>query len=208
MSLHLGENFSQRWRDTPPAVRQSYCDELALISRLLEPETLISQWQFREVDFKQRQRNIIQAAYEQLKQEILAEQARLREERRIAKQARLEARVAQQRAVEQQHIKQLTQQQQQQHEADTRFLQSYSHLLNQQLGLYTLTAKRTALGQSYCLDIQQRLDTLPTPLNDNLKIRLELEAEYHIAQVLKQLKEQLQAAAKEEIEITLAQQHS
>ena len=46
-----------------------------------------------------------------------------------------------------------------------------------------------------------------SPQADDLKTRLELEAEYYIEQTLQQLREKLKAAAQEEIEIILQQQH-
>ena len=98
MPLNIGENFKQRWLNTPETVRQTFCEELEHISRLLEPETVFHKWQHQEALLQQKHRKVIEDAYELLKQELLAEQARLAEERRHKRQAEFEQKLNEKRA--------------------------------------------------------------------------------------------------------------
>ncbi|KAA8733154.1 hypothetical protein F4V57_07955 [Acinetobacter qingfengensis] len=236
MALNIGDNFKQRWLATPEAIRHSYCDELRHICALLEPETQLQKWQYQEAVLQQRQRQITEQAYQQLKKQILAEQARLAEERKRQRQAELEQILAEKRAeqqaellkLEQQeqlklkeqdaYLKQLAQELQQQSLAinqqpiakfDVNQVKQFNVVSEQSTGKYLATTIHDCNNSQIATAIAATdLSPSTSSLNDDLKIRLELEAEYYIEQTLLHLREKLQAAAREEIEIILATQQN
>ena len=190
MALHVGDYFKQRWLEAPHAVRQVYIDELHMVSQLLADDTDVKHWQQQYAIAQQRNQHVIANAYETRKQQILAEQAYRAEQRKRARQAELEQRLEMQRAEQRDieaafwHDEYLQQQRQ------TEYLQQYADVLKQQPVPH---AERfdTRLGEIV--------------LHEDLKTRLEMEAEYYIEQTLQQLRLQLQAAAKEEIEMIIVQ---
>ncbi|MCH4247851.1 MAG: hypothetical protein LKF82_08440 [Acinetobacter populi] len=214
MALNVGENFKQRWLATPESVRQTYCDELKFICALLEPDTQIAKWQHQEVLLQQRNRHRIDQAYSQLKQEILAEQARLAEERKRQRQAALEQALADKRAQQQAEIAAIEAQDRLKEQQQTEYLQQFAKDLQQQVMHQTaVQIARFDVTQVKQFNHNDQNSSTPvdkfssSPQADDLKTRLELEAEYYIEQTLQQLREKLKAAAQEEIEIILQQQH-
>lgn len=213
MALNIGENFKQRWLATPELVRQSYCDELTLIANLLEPDTQIIRWQQQEAIFKQRQRQIIEHAYQQRKAEILAEQARIAEERRQKRQAELEAKLAAKRAAEQAQLYAAKQQEQLKQQQQTEFLQHLAQELaaeHMQQAQQHIARFDVSQAKQFDLSAENSNNSVDKysdfPQAEDLKVRLELEAEYYIENTLQQLRAKLQAAAQEEIALLLAQQ--
>lgn len=213
MALNIGENFKQRWLATPELVRQSYCDELTLIANLLEPDTQIIRWQQQEAIFKQRQRQIIEHAYQQRKAEILAEQARIVEERRQKRQAELEAKLAAKRAAEQAQLHAAQQQEQLKQQQQTAFLQQLAQELaaeHMQQAQQHIARFDVSQAKQFDLSAENSNNSVDKysdfPQAEDLKVRLELEAEYYIENTLQQLRTKLQAAAQEEIALLLAQQ--
>lgn len=214
MALNVGENFKQRWLATPESVRQTYCDELKFICALLEPDTQIAKWQHQEVLLQQRNRHRVDQAYSQLKQEILAEQARLAEERKRQRQAALEQALADKRAQQQAEIAAIEAQDRLKEQQQTEYLQQFAKDLQQQVMHQTavqIAKFDVTQVKQFNHDDQNSSATVDkfssSPQGDDLKTRLELEAEYYIEQTLQQLREKLKAAAQEEIEIILQQQH-
>lgn len=214
MALNVGDNFKQRWLATPETVRQTYCDELKFICALLEPDTQINKWQHQEVLLQQRNRHMIDQAYSQLKQEILTEQARLAEERKRQRQAALEQALADKRAQQQAEIAAIEAQDRVKEQQQNEYLQQFAKDLQQQVTHQTtvqIAKFDVTQVKQFNQDKQNSSATVEqlasSPQVDDLKTRLELEAEYYIEQTLQQLREKLKAAAQEEIEIILQQQH-
>lgn len=209
MSLNVGEHFKQRWLATPEAVRQTFCDELQHICTLLEPNTQFHKWQHQDALLLQKHQQIIKRTYEQIKQDILAEQARLAEERKRQRQAELEHALAKKRAAQQAEIEQLEMLEQQQQREQTAHLQQFAQTLQQQLVQQT-NQKIAKFDVSQAKQFNQSAEPISSPIAislEDLKTRLEIEAEYYIEQTLQQLRSKLKAAAQEEIEMILAQQH-
>lgn len=217
MALNVGDNFRQRWLATPETVRQTYCDELKFICALLEPETQIMKWQQQEILLQQRHRQMTDKAYAQLKQEIIAEKARLAEERKRQQQIALEQALEEKRAAQQatilaqEQLEQLKQQQQ------TEFLQQLAQQLQQDSSQNHQDIAKFDVSQvkqfnrqsdefSAASTVLAVYKHVYSPQIDDLKVRLELEAEYYIEQTLQQLRTKLQAAAEEEIRLILSQQ--
>ena len=48
MALNVGQDFKNRWLNTPETVRQTYQEDLARICDLLLPQTLIQTWNYHE----------------------------------------------------------------------------------------------------------------------------------------------------------------
>lgn len=202
MSLNIGENFKQRWLDTPEAVRQTFCDELQHICELLEPETPFQRWQHQEAILQQKYRKIIEKAYAELKQQILAEQARLAEERRLKRQAELEQQLADKRALEQARLELLRIQEQQQIQKDQLQLQQIAKDLEHELRVNS-AAEIARFDASQSKQFNRQKLSL-----DEIKLRLEIESEQMIDNMLYNLRLQLKAAAREEIELLLTEQLS
>lgn len=202
MSLNIGENFKQRWLDTPEPVRQVFCDELKHICDLLEPDIQFHKWQHQEAILQQRHRKIIEHAYEKLKQDILAEQARLAAERKRQRQAELEQQLADKRALEAARLELLHIQEQQKCQQDQLQLQQIAKDLEQELRVQSAAEIARFEAQQSKQFNRQKLSL------EEIKLRLEIEAEQMIDQMLRDVKQQLKLAAKEEIDLLLTQQLS
>ena len=211
MALNVGEHFKQRWLATPEAVRQAFCDELNHICELLEPDIQIQKWQYQDALLQQKHRHIIERAYEKLKQDIIAEQARQAEQRKRQRQAELEQALAAKRAEEEARLAELEALEQQKQLEQNTYLQEFAQELQQQAIQQSHTSiARFDVSQARQFNQNSSMTTQPaqfSPQNEDLKTRLEIEAEYYIEQTLQQLREKLQAAAREEIELILVQQN-
>ena len=208
MALNVGENFTQRWLATPEAVRQTFCDELNHICDLLDSTEHNSKWQYQDAVLKQKNKKVIERAYAELEQQILAEQARLAEERKRQRQAELEHALAEKRALEAKQVAELEAQEQQQAQHQDAYLQQLAQELHQQ----STSSNLDSLRQFNTQDVKQfnsiqHQDAPPTSEHQDLRTRLELEAEFYIEQTLQQLKTKLQAAAQDEIAMIMAQQN-
>ena len=208
MALNVGENFTQRWLATPEAVRQTFSDELNHICDLLDSTEHISKWQYQDAVLQQKNKKVIERAYAELEQQILAEQARLAEERKRQRQAELEQALAEKRALEAKQVAELEAQEQQQAQHQEAYLQQLAQELHQQ----STSSNLDSLRQFNTQDVKQfnsiqHHEAPPTAEHQDLRTRLELEAEFYIEQTLQQLKTKLQAAAQEEIAMIMAQQN-
>lgn len=207
MALNVGENFTQRWLAAPEAVRQTFSDELNHICELLDSNEHITKWQYQDAVLQQKNKKIIERAYAELKQQILAEQARLAEERKRQRQAALEQALAEKRALEAKQVAELEAQEQQQAQYQDAYLQQLAQELHQQSTSSNLDSLRKFNTQDVKqFNSIQHHEAPPTAEHQDLRTRLELEAEFYIEQTLQQLKTKLQAAAQEEIELILSQQ--
>ncbi|MCJ8145423.1 hypothetical protein MKI79_00560 [Acinetobacter sp. A3.8] len=208
MALNVGENFTQRWLATPEAVRQTFCDELNHICDLLDSTEHISKWQYQDAVLQQKNKKVIERAYAELEQQILAEQARLAEERKRQRQAELEQALAEKRALEAKKVAEIEAQEQQQAQHQDAYLQQLAQELHQQSASSNLDNLRKFNTQDVKqFNSIQHHDAPPTAEHQDLRTRLELEAEFYIEQTLQQLKTKLQAAAQEEIAMIMAQQN-
>lgn len=208
MALNVGENFTQRWLAAPEAVRQTFSDELNHICELLDSNEHITKWQYQDAVLQQKNKKIIERAYAELKQQILAEQARLAEERKRQRQAALEQALAEKRALEAKQVAELEAQEQQQAQYQDAYLQQLAQELHQQSTSSNLDSLRKFNTQDVKqFNSIQHHDAPPTAEHQDLRTRLELEAEFYIEQTLQQLKTKLQAAAQEEIALIMAQQN-
>ena len=208
MALNVGENFTQRWLAAPEAVRQTFCDELNHICDLLDSTEHISKWQYQDAVLQQKNKKVIERAYAELEQQILAEQARLAEERKRQRQAELEQALAEKRALEAKQVAELEAEEQQQAQHQDAYLQQLAQELHQQSTSSNLDSLRKFNTQDVKqFNSIQHHEAPPTAEHQDLRTRLELEAEFYIEQTLQQLKTKLQAAAQEEIALIMAQQN-
>ncbi|MFC3903339.1 hypothetical protein SAMN05421749_102118 [Acinetobacter marinus] len=218
MALNVGENFTQRWLATPEAVRQTFSDELNHICDLLNSNEHITKWQYQDAVLQQKNKKIIERAYADLKQQILAEQARLAEQRKRQRQAELEQALAEKRALEAKQVAELEAQEQRQAQHQDAYLQQLAQELQQQSHTSnfdnqrkfdTQKIKQFNRSENHAVTSAVAEQHAPVPEiteHQDLRTRLELEAEFYIEQTLQQLKTKLQAAAQEEIELILSQQ--
>jgi hypothetical protein len=210
VALNVGENFTQRWLTAPEAVRQTFSDELNHICELLDSNEHITKWQYQDAVLQQKNKKIIERAYVELKQQILEEQARL---------AELEQALAEKRALEAKQVAELEAQEQRQAQHQNAYLQQLAHELQQQSTASnfdnqrkfdTQNIKQFNRSENHAVTsavIAEQYAPVPEITeHQDLRTRLELEAEFYIEQTLQQLKAKLQAAAQEEIELILSQQ--
>lgn len=198
MALNVGENFKQRWLNTPEAVRQTFCDELQHISVLLEPDTVFTTWQQHDTLLQHQNRKQIKHAYEELKQQIIAEQHRLAEERKQQRQKQLEERIEQDRTRERERIERLRWEEIQRENYELQQLEKIAEQLQTEL-------KQQTVGSIAIFDTrfakqfnQQRLNL------DDIQLRLEIESDAMIEQLLAGLRIQLKSAAQEEIQLLIS----
>ena len=191
MALNVGPDFKQRWLDVPEAVRQAFIDDLSRICDVLSPEANLEQW-MKQDQYAQQQ------SLAQIEQAYAARKAELIEAARVRKQQALERALEQKRAEELAYAEQLKQ------DEERRF-QEQIQALNQ---LNSNLAKETQehmqrYSQNSALNVYIADDSIRSEL-ENVRLRLELEAETQIESALRSLRKQLQQAAKEEIEYLLA----
>ena len=199
MALNVGDHFKQRWLNTPEAVRQTIRDDLLHITTLLEPETVVSQWQQQDVLLQHQHRKQTKVAYDQLKREILAEHARIAEEAKRQRQAELEARIEQQRELEASRLAQLKIDEEQKKLREIAQLKHIAVQLQHELNMPSATEIvrfNTQLAKQYH---QSELSL------DEIQVRLELESESMIEQLLNKVRIQLKQAAQEEIQLMINQ---
>ena len=220
MALNIGDNFKQRWLAIPEAIRHSYCDELRHICALLEPESQVQKWQYQDAVIQQRQRHVTEQAYAELKQQILAEQARLKAQQKRERQAALEQALADKRAQEQADLLKLEQQEAAQQQQQDEYLKRFGEHLIQQSHCLSTAPLRTQADSNPRAIAETATKPLPsqcavasasasqalsgTEQDSELRLRLELEAEALINQTLEELRLKLRSAAIEEIALQIA----
>lgn len=199
MSLNVGHDFTKRWLQTPEAVRQTYMDDLTRVCDLLQADTDLDQW--IEVDDKAqlRSQQISLLAYEERK-------AQLREEARQRRQQALENALAEKRANEQHYAQQLLDDEKQQYHLQTEWLIQERENLKKQTIAYC--AKYHINPQLPTVDYGNgRLFSVPDHQIqselESVRLRLELEADLQIEQLVIEFRKKLQASAREEIRYVL-----
>lgn len=198
MTLNVGQNFKKRWLSAPEAVRQSFLDDLYRISELLDPVSNTQAWLENDQRAMQVSQLKIEDAY-------AAEKARLIEAARVRKQIALEKSLAEKRAQEQAYQQQLLRDEQQQYLQQTALLKDLNqHIeieVSQYSNRYTRNPEQPAID--YARGEFVVLDTEIVTELDNIRLRLELEAETQIEKAVSEFRSKLMSAAKDEIEYIL-----
>ncbi|PVZ87682.1 hypothetical protein C9426_11560 [Serratia sp. S1B] len=203
MALDVGADFEKRWLNAPQAVRQTYIDDLTRICKLFSNDVRLEDWLSKNKQAQLQSYETIENAYAELKAQLL-------EEARIRRQHALEQSLAKKRAQQQAYIDDLQLNERLQHQAQTQQLQA----LQQQLGQESLAySERYTTTPKLCFEATINSVISPEIQHalDNLKIRLELEAESLIEQIqqsVNHLNQKIQQAADEEIRYLLEQHPS
>lgn len=193
MALNVGPDFKQRWLDVPEAVRQAFIDDLSRICEVLTPEANLEHWLIQNDHAQQASLQKIEDAYAIRKAELI-------EAARIRKQQALEQALEKKRAEEQAYAEQLRLDEERRFAEQTQKL----NLLSSSIALETKAhVERYAQNPSAALSFGNLDDAEIRSELENVRLRLELEAETQIEQHLKTLRQQLKQAAKEEINYLL-----
>lgn len=203
MALDVGADFEKRWLNAPQAVRQTYIDDLSRICELFATDVRLENWLSYNKQAQRQSYERIENAYAELKAELV-EQARIR------RQHALERSLAKKRAQQQAYLDDLQLDERLQYQQQTQQLQALQQQLSQESHHYTERYTPTPK-----LRFEPNANTVISPeiqqALDNLKIRLELEAEGLIEQIQKSiqdLNQKIQQAADEEIRYILEQHPS
>jgi len=203
VALDVGADFEKRWLNAPQAVRQTYIDDLSRICELFATDVRLENWLSYNKQAQRQSYERIENAYAELKAELV-EQARIR------RQHALEQSLAKKRAQQQAYLDDLQLDERLQYQQQTQQLQALQQQLSQESHHYTERYTPTPK-----LRFEPNANTVISPeiqqALDNLKIRLELEAEGLIEQIQKSiqdLNQKIQQAADEEIRYILKQHPS
>lgn len=203
MALDVGADFEKRWLNAPQAVRQTYIDDLSRICELFATDVRLDNWLSYNKQAQRQSYERIENAYAELKAELV-EQARMR------RQHALEQSLAKKRAQQQAYLDDLQLDERLQYQQQTQQLQALQQQLSQESHHYTERYTPTPK-----LRFEPDANTVISPeiqqALDNLKIRLELEAEGLIEQIqqsVNSLNQKIQQAADEEIRYILEQHPS
>lgn len=203
MALDVGADFEKRWLNAPQAVRQTYIDDLSRICELFATDVRLENWLSYNKQAQRQSYEKIENAYAELKAELV-EQARIR------RQHALEQSLAKKRAQQQAYLDDLQLDERLQYQQQTQQLQALQQQLSQESHHYTERYTPTPK-----LRFEPNANTVISPeiqqALDNLKIRLELEAEGLIEQIqqsVNSLNQKIQQAADEEIRYILEQHPS
>ena len=203
MALDVGADFEKRWLNAPQAVRQTYIDDLSRICELFATDVRLENWLSYNKQAQRQSYERIKNAYAELKAELV-EQARIR------RQHALEQSLAKKRAQQQAYLDDLQLDERLQYQQQTQQLQALQQQLSQESHHYTERYTPTPK-----LRFEPNANTVISPeiqqALDNLKIRLELEAEGLIEQIqqsVNSLNQKIQQAADEEIRYILEQHPS
>ncbi|MEB3753305.1 hypothetical protein [Acinetobacter sp. MD2(2019)] len=200
MALDVGADFKTRWLNAPQAVRQTYLNDLGRICTLLNHETRLDEWLHSNKQAQLESYASIEQSYADLKAELI-------EAARVRKQHKLEQNLLKKRDQQQRFAQTLQQDELQQQQAQTAELQHLQQQVLTDFQDYAARYQKTPSTVSVAIpQVQAKTTTVVTPeiqeALDNLKIRLELEAESLIAQIesaVKNFNSKLQLAAEEEI---------
>lgn len=197
MALDIGQDFKQRWLATPVAVRQVYLDDLTRICTLLQPETSSTTWLEQETQHNISSTQRIENAYAAYKAELI-QAARLRQQMALEKKLTLK------RAAETEKLASLHAEDMQKAQQQLQLLQALQQQNMQELKTYIARYQKNP--EQHYSHFNQALSELdPTLLSelDNIRLRLELEAENAIEIKVREFRRQLSLAAHEEIELIL-----
>lgn len=193
MALNVGPDFKQRWLNVPEAVRQVFIDDLSRVCDVLLPETKIEQWQ-------QHDQQAQQQSFARIDEAFAIRKAELIEAARIRRQRALEQKLAEKRAQEQAYIDALKAEEAEKLAQQTQILVELSQSLKTDLQDNLVRYhKNPPLGVNIAnaKDVANELE--------NVRVRLEIEAEMAIEEAVVAFRKKLQYAAREEIDYLLAQ---
>lgn len=197
MALNVGPDFKQRWLNVPDAVRQTFIDDLGRICEALQPDSDIQRW--LEADQKQQQ-----LSFQRIEEAYAARKAQLIEEARIRKQQALERSLQEKRAAQQAYAEQLQQDELRRFAEQAQTLALIRQTVERDTLTYTSRYHKNPEGSPFnfakglTVPDHEMLSEL-----ESVRIRLELEAESQIEQVVAAFRAKLQAAAQEEIDYIL-----
>ncbi|AOA59624.1 cell division protein BlhA [Acinetobacter larvae] len=188
MALNVGQDFKKRWLDAPEAVRQTMLEELNRICDLLSPEGDVHVWLEHDHRAMQLAQMKVEQAYADLKAELI-------EAARIRKQRALERALAEKRAQQQAYTQQLLQNEIDQFHAQQAALEHIAiQVTAQSLEYSTRYKKNPPLGTGHAVPRAFHNEV------EELRLRLELEAENFIGDQIQAFQQRLNAAAAEEID--------
>ncbi|MFT4019988.1 MAG: hypothetical protein QM666_00550 [Acinetobacter sp.] len=203
MALNVGADFRKRWLNAPQAVRQTYIDDLTRVCHLLKTETRLDDWQTHNKQAQLQSYATIEQTYQDLKAQLI-------EDARIRKQQALEQSLETKRLKQQQYAQDLQvdelQQWAEQNDALKQLQQQVVAESEQYSERYSKNPTAVRITSAVAVKVPaENHAALPAELHEaleNLKIRLELEAESLIEQIdhaVKAFNQKLQQSAEEEI---------
>lgn len=196
MALNVGPDFKQRWLNVPEAVRQTFIDDLARICDVLKPETDLQQWLAHDQQQQQRSHEKREAAYAQRKAELI-------EEARIRKQLALEKALEDKRSEERAFVEQLKRDEARKYADQTRALELLRDQLASEARHYAERYTQNTAVEISASALPKIEDASILSELENVRLRLELEAETVIEETLTALREKMRLAAREEIDYIL-----
>lgn len=184
------QNFRQRWDTAPSAVRQVLQNDLARIDQLLDIDTDFEQWQRHEEKASQQSHLLIEQTYLDMIQNL-----KLRKQSLL--QSVLEKKLAQKRADQVAQSKKLQQDELQQTLQETQTLQQLGIQIQQESDEYADRYNKTPpMLSANETDLSSQIESL--------RLRLELEAESIIQEMVHEYRQQLRQIAKDEVEYLLS----
>lgn len=198
VALNVGQDFKQRWLNVPDAVRQTFIDDLHRVCNVLKPETNTQKWLEKDELAQQQSYAKIEQAYAERKAQLI-EQARMRQQRA------LEQNLAKKRAEQTAYAHALHLDEAQQFIEQTQTLNFIRQNLARETQVYTARYHKNPEGAALNFSKGMRAISDNTMLSelDSVRLRLELEAETLIEQAVTAFRAQLQQASQEEIEYIL-----
>lgn len=198
MALNVGQDFKQRWLDVPEAVRQAFIDDLHRVCNVLKPETNIQKWLEKDELAQQQSFETIERAYVERKAQLI-EDARLRHQRA------LEQSLAKKRAAQADYAQALQFDETRQFTEQTQTLSLIRQNLEREIQTYTARYHKNPEGTTFnfAKGMPSISDTAMLSELENVRLRLELEAETLIEQTVAVFRAKLQQASQEEIEYIL-----
>ncbi|MDV2440055.1 hypothetical protein QR665_11315 [Acinetobacter gerneri] len=195
VALNVGQDFKKRWLDAPEAVRQAFIDDLTRITDLFDHKTRdIQAWLEHDKRSLQVAGLKVEQAYADLK-------ARLIEEARARKQAALEKSLVEKRAKEAEYNQQLLQDEARQYQEQTQVLADIRENVDHEIQEYTAHYHKNP--ENDAVNAAPFDDSSIRSKLENVRLRLELEAENLIEQAVTVFRAKLLTASQEEIEYIL-----
>lgn len=182
-------NFKQRWYDAPPVIRQVFHNDLARIEQLLELDTDLEQWQRHEEKASKQSQLLIEQTYLDMIQHLKLKKQNLL-------QVVLEKKLAQKRAEQVAQTQKLQQDELQQNLEQTQILQQLNEQIQQESHEYADRYNKVPAILS--------VDGNELAQIESLRLRLELESEQLIQDMVQQYRQQLRQIARDEIEYLLS----
>ncbi len=187
--FNFDEDFQQRWHSAPPLVRQVFHNDLARIEQLLEPDTDYEQWQRHEEKASKQSQLLIEQTYLDMIQNLKVRKQNLL-------QLVLEKKLAQKRAEQVAQSHKLKQEELEQSLMQTQMLQQLGVQIRQEINQYADRYQKNTPAV-YGVDDEELAQA------ESLRLRLDLESENVIQNMVQQFRKHLRTIAKDEIEYLL-----